>query len=107
MDKLRGVGNNIALKLGFIAVKNKNNEEKITIKQARSNEKKYFLNSPQFAHVSREYWGTDTLIDRISELQMARVEEFVPKMINLLEHKINETNTPSVEKTIDSNIHFV
>lgn len=91
MDKLRGVGNNIALKLGFIAVKNKNNEEKITIKQARSNEKKYFLNSPQFAHVSREYWGTDTLIDRISELQMARVEEFVPKMINLLEHKINET----------------
>ena len=91
MDKLRGVGNNVSLKLGFIAVKNKMNDEKISVKQARANEKKYFLNSSQFYNVSREYWGTETLIDRISELQMARVEEFVPKMVNLLEHKINET----------------
>lgn len=90
-DKLRGVGNNVSLKLGFIAVKNKMNDEKISVKQARANEKKYFLNSSQFYNVSREYWGTETLIDRISELQMARVEEFVPKMVNLLEHKINET----------------
>jgi GTP-binding protein EngB required for normal cell division len=91
MDKLRGIGNNINLKLGFIAVRNKTNEESISIKQARANEKTYFLSSSQFFNVSREYWGTETLIDRISELQMARVEEFVPKMINTLEHKINET----------------
>jgi GTP-binding protein EngB required for normal cell division len=91
MDKLKGIGNNINLKLGFIAVRNKTNEENISVKQARANEKTYFLSSGQFFNVSREYWGTETLIDRISELQMARVEEFVPKMITTLEHKINET----------------
>ena len=79
MDKLRGVGNNVNLKLGFIAVKNKMNNENVSIKQARTNEKTYFLSSSQFFNVSREYWGTGTLIDRISELQMSRVEEFVPK----------------------------
>jgi GTP-binding protein EngB required for normal cell division len=91
MDKLRGTGNNVNLKLGFIAVKNKMNNENVSIKQARTNEKTYFLSSSQFFNVSREYWGTGTLIDRISELQMSRVEEFVPKMINTLEMKISET----------------
>tara|TARA_B110000977_G_scaffold201498_1_gene296427 strand:+ start:372 stop:2258 length:1887 start_codon:yes stop_codon:yes gene_type:complete len=91
MDKLRGIGNNVNLKLGFIAVRNKIDDEQITIKQARANEKKYFLSSTQFYNVSREYWGTGTLIDKISELQMTRVEEFVPKMLKTLEIKISET----------------
>ena len=91
VDKLKGIGNNVSLKLGFIAVRNKMGDDNVSTKQARLNEKTYFLSSSQFYNVSREYWGTGTLIDRISELQMARVEEFVPKMIKTLESKISET----------------
>lgn len=90
-DKLLGLGNNVKLSLGFIAVMNKMGTQ--TVKQARSYEDDYFSNSPYFQNISRQYWGTETLIDKITELQMIRVEEFIPKMINTLQGKINGLKT--------------
>ena len=90
-DKLRGEDNNVHLSLGFIAVRNRTPEEVrkgISVSKLRTNEQTFFNTSSHFYGIPKRYWGMDTLIDKISELQMASIDEFIPKMINMLKEKI-------------------
>lgn len=90
-DKVRGEDNNVQLKLGFIAVRNRTPEEvrkSISAMKLRDREKEFFNTSPYFYGIPKKYWGMDTLIDKISELQMASIDEFIPKMIIMLKEKI-------------------
>jgi len=92
-DKLRGEDNNVQLKLGFIAVRNRTPDEVrrgITLEKLRKYEEQFFNSSSYFYGVPRKYWGIDTLIDKISELQMASIDEFIPKMLNILKEKIGK-----------------
>ena len=91
-DKLRGEEDNVQLALGFIAVRNRTPDEvkkNINITKLRKNEQKFFNTSSYFYGISKRFWGMDTLIDKISELQMASVDDFIPKMITMLKEKIN------------------
>lgn len=90
-EKLRGEENNVQLKLGFIAVRNRTPEEVrrgITLEKLRKYEQGFFNSSPFFYGIPKKYWGIDTLIDKISELQMASIDEFIPKMLVMLKEKI-------------------
>ena len=90
-EKLRGEDNNVQLALGFIAVRNRTPDEvrkSINSVKLREREKVFFNTSPFFYGIPKKYWGMDTLIDKISELQMKSIDEFVPKMINMLKEKI-------------------
>lgn len=90
-EKLKGEENNVQLKLGFIAVRNRTTDEVrrgITLEKLRKYEQQFFNSSPYFYGIPKRYWGIDTLIDKISELQMASIDEFIPKMLTLLKEKI-------------------
>ena len=94
-EKLRGVGNNIKLELGFVAVRNRSPEDVMkgtSIPKLRELEKNFFETSSHFIGVDSQYWGIDTVIKRISELQMKSVDEFIPKMTTNLSQKMNELN---------------
>jgi interferon-induced GTP-binding protein Mx1 len=90
-EKLRGEENNVQLALGFIAVRNRTPDEVkkgINITKLRQNEEQFFNTSSHFYGIPKKYWGMNTLIDKISELQMSSVDEFIPKMLTMLKEKI-------------------
>jgi len=94
-EKLRGEGNNVKLELGFVAVRNRTPIDVIrgtSIPKLRELERNYFVTSSHFIGVDKQYWGIDTLINRISELQMQSIDEFIPKMTAQLKGNLNILN---------------
>ena len=92
-EKLRGEGANVKLELGFVAVRNRTPIDVVRgigIPKLRELERRYFETSTYFIGVDQQYWGIDTVIGRISDLQMKAVDEFIPKMIDQLSTKMNE-----------------
>ena len=90
-EKLRGVGNNVKLELGFVAVRNRSPEDVMrgtSIPKLRDLERRFFETSTHFIGVDSQYWGINTVISRISDLQMRSVDEFIPKMIEQLSNKM-------------------
>ena len=115
-EKLKGEENNIHLELGFIAVRNRTPDEvkkNISISKLRKKEQQFFNTSPQFYRIPKKYWGMDTLIDKVSEIQMSKVEEFIPKMKALLQEKIkdlkhqHETLAPEFNNDVQKMQHLV
>jgi len=95
-EKLRGEGNNVKLELGFVAVRNRSPDDVIkgtSIAKLREMEKNFFETSSHFIGVDCQYWGINTLINRISELQMKAVDDFIPKMIENLTTKVSDLKT--------------
>jgi dynamin 1-like protein len=96
-DKLYGK-TGVTLKLGFVAVKNKSpGESDMTMTQLREVEKNYFKNSKLFDNVPIEFYGTETLVNRITELQNIAIDKFLPqakeKLLEIesqLENELNE-----------------
>ena len=95
-EKLRSEGNNVKLDLGFVAVRNRSPEDVIkgtSIAKLRELERDFFETDIHFIGVDSQYWGINTLIKRISDLQMKSVDDFIPKMIDNLTLKIKELKT--------------
>lgn len=95
-EKLKGEGNNVKLDLGFVAVRNRSPEDVIkgtSIAKLREIEKNFFETDIHFIGVDSSYWGINTVIKRISDLQMKSVDEFIPRMITRLNYKIKELKT--------------
>lgn len=93
-EKLRSDGNNVKLGLGFVAVRNRTPDEKgYSIAKLRELERNFFETDTHFIGVDHQYWGVDTLIRRISDLQMKAIDDFIPKMISDLTMKTQELKT--------------
>lgn len=96
-------GDSISLELGFIAVRNKlPNEKTISINKLRWLEKDFFDSSPLFKNVNENYFGTNTLIQKITKLQISAVDAFMPKLKDEIETKIQNINN----KLQDAKIQF-
>jgi len=95
-EKLKGEGNNVKLDLGFVAVRNRSPDDVIkgtSIAKLREIEKNFFETDIHFIGVDSNYWGINTVIKRISDLQMKSVDEFIPRMITRLNYRIKELKT--------------
>jgi GTP-binding protein EngB required for normal cell division len=92
-DKLRGEGNNVKLDLGFVAVRNRSPDDihrGTSIAKLREIERTFFETSTHFIGVDKQYWGINTLIKRINELQMKSIDTFIPKIKLQLTNAVNE-----------------
>jgi GTP-binding protein EngB required for normal cell division len=92
-EKLRGEGNNVRLDLGFVAVRNRSQDDiarGISISKMRELEKHFFETSSHFISVDKQYWGIDTVINRVSDMQTKSIDEFIPKIIHELSSKKKE-----------------
>ena len=82
--KMRAEGaGHIKLKLGYVAVKNRKQQEVddgLTLDDARRGERLFFESDPRVRSLDRENWGMDTVIERIVEIQSQKVSEFIPKV---------------------------
>ena len=102
-EKLKGIGNNVKLGLGFIAVRNKlPNEKELSIHRLRQLESDFFKSSSLFKNVSKEFYGTEKLISKITKLQIKEVDKYLPKMKAQLIESIKSTE----DKLSNSSLHL-
>lgn len=95
-EKLRGEGHNVKLELGFVAVRNRSPDDvlkRTSIAKLRELEKNFFETSTHFIGVDHQYWGINTLIHRIGDLQMKAIDDFIPKMIENLTERVSDLKT--------------
>ena len=81
----------IHLKLGFVAVRNRSSDEKISLEQARAREKEFFSEHPAADAVEQKTClGIDALIRRLATLYTERVKETFPKMRHEIEAQLKD-----------------
>ncbi|CAF1041020.1 unnamed protein product [Adineta steineri] len=78
------------LKLGFVAVRNRSTEEKISLEEARRREKKFFREHPASTAVGWHCLGIEGLINRLADLYSDRVKETFPKMRDDVRKKLKD-----------------
>lgn len=68
----------VQLKLGFIAVVNRTPaevEDDTPAEDVRARETSFFESNPEVAGLEKEFWGLDTLVARVVDIQAERVHE--------------------------------
>jgi GTPase SAR1 family protein len=82
----------LKLKLGFIAVRNRSTEEKISLEDARKQEKDFFQQHPASAIVGWHCLGIDALINRLADLYADSVQKTYPKIRSDIQTKLKEVH---------------
>ncbi|CAF2246467.1 unnamed protein product [Rotaria magnacalcarata] len=85
------------LKLGFVAVRNRSTDEKISLEDAREREKEFFREHPAASAVDENCLGVDALTNRLATLYSQRVKETFPKLREDIKGRLTKIN-----KQIDS-----
>ena len=81
----------IKLKLGYIAVKNRSKKDldnKISMEEALKREKEFFESHKIYKSMPIEYFGTEALIKRLTEIYFKIVRENLPKIINSIDERL-------------------
>ena len=87
-----GQNHGFLLKLGFIAVRNRSTDEKLSLSDARIREKEFLREHPASTTVGWDCLGVDALINRLAELYSDRVRDTFPKMREEVQAKLKEVN---------------
>ncbi|CAN0263667.1 unnamed protein product [Laminaria digitata] len=80
--KLRMEPGYVRLNLGFIAVVNRTPAEvknDTPAEEVRAREKRFFESNPEVAGLEKKFWGVDTLVARVVDIQAERVKEVSPR----------------------------
>ena len=92
-DKIKGLGKNLKLNLGFIAIKNRSLTERsssFNITDIVKAESKFFKHSQFYSQLDKQYWGIDTLLTKIVNLQNDYITTFLPEIKNEVRSKLQE-----------------
>lgn len=98
-DKIKGIGKNLKLRLGFIAIKNRSLSERSTtfsLSDIVKSESKFFKHSQFYSELDKQYWGLDTLLAKIVNLQNEYITTFLPEIKNEIHSKLH---TLKIEKS--------
>ena len=86
-DKINMTKGNVALKLGFIAVKNKASKTTFTsIQNLRKEENTYF--NKYYSKLNKSKWGMENLIKKINILQEKLTDSFLPLLSKHVYNKL-------------------
>ena len=80
----------LKLKLGFVAVRNRSSDEKISLEDARQREKEFFRQSSIATITGWDCLGIEALIDRLADLYADRVRETFPRMKADVQSRLKE-----------------
>lgn len=93
-EKLRGVGpGSMILKLGCVAVLNRNQDEidrNISFEQMRCKEEEFFRSNTAFAGVAERYLGSEQLVKRLALIQQERIRSTLPVILDELKAQIKD-----------------
>ncbi|CAM9392699.1 unnamed protein product [Choristocarpus tenellus] len=60
------------------------------LNEVRRKEAEFFRTNNEVAGLEKEYWGMETLVDRIVEIQTERISEFIPQYTKMAKARITE-----------------
>ena len=80
------------LTLGFVAVRNRSTDEKLSLEEARRREKEFFRQHSASSIVGWHCLGIDALINRLADLYSDRVKDIFPKMRQDIQSKLKEVH---------------
>lgn len=78
----------LQLKLGFIAVRNRTANEKISLENARMREREFFRGHIASSVVGSDRLGISALINRLADLYADRVQEKLPQIRKEIQNKL-------------------
>ena len=78
------------LKLGFVAVRNRSTDERITLEASRKREKEFFDQHSASTIAGWNCLGIDALISRLADLYSDRVRDIFPTMRKKIHDKLRE-----------------
>ena len=77
----------IPLKLGYVGVKNRSKQDlvdKIPMKEAFKKEKDFFSKHPVYKHMNSNFYGTETLIQKLTKILFKVIREHLPTIIKAI-----------------------
>ncbi|MCQ2820706.1 MAG: dynamin family protein [archaeon] len=83
----------IPLKLGYVGVKNRSKQDlvdKIPMTEAVKKEKEFFTNHPIYKNLPSSYYGTDTLIQKLTKILFKIIRENLPRIIKSINDNIKK-----------------
>jgi len=83
-SKLEGKGpGNLILKLGYVAVRNRTQEEidaNMSFSECRMKESLYFNSHPELKNMPHHYLGIEELAKKLTDIQTSRIHAILPKI---------------------------
>lgn len=83
----------IHLRLGFYAVKNRSQEDidnKKSVEDMRRDEKKFFAAHPVYSSMDQNLLGTQSLTNKLTKVLFRHIKEHLPDILNDINAKINK-----------------
>ena len=83
----------IHLNLGYVGVKNRSKQDlidKIPMKDAFKKEKEFFTKHPVYRKMSNQYYGTDTLIQKLTKILFKVIRKHLPTIIKSINDNIKK-----------------
>lgn len=87
------LGEEVKLKLGFIAMKNRSQldiNNNISVEDALKKEKEFFNSHNVYKTMDKTYFGTDNLVERMKSVFMNHLKKFLPKVYSTVKEKLKE-----------------
>ena len=81
----------IALKLGYIGVKGRSQEDinnKLSVKDSLDKERDFFAHHPAYRHLSKELLGTKSLVRKLTSVMYDHIKNVLPSILREINHKI-------------------
>lgn len=77
------LGEEIALRLGYVGVKNRGQQEvkaNVRVRAALETEKKWFSEHPKYSKLPPGYTGTDCLVTKLTKVLFRHIKSFLPEI---------------------------
>ncbi|CAG9332684.1 unnamed protein product [Blepharisma stoltei] len=87
------MGQEVALRLGFIGVKNRSQEDinnNVRVGAALREEQEYFAQHPVYSTMPPGYLGTDVLTQRLTQILFNHIKHFLPEILKETMYRIKE-----------------
>mmetsp|Transcript_24715 Transcript_24715/g.25820 ORF Transcript_24715/g.25820 Transcript_24715/m.25820 type:complete len:692 (-) Transcript_24715:113-2188(-) len=87
------MGHEVPLKLGYVALKNRSQQDiidKLQVQDGLKKEKDYFANHSVYKSMPPGYCGTDTLVEKLTVIFFNKIKEHLPEIIKTIKLKIKE-----------------
>lgn len=93
-------GDDVALKLGYVGVKNRSQadiNEKKTVLQSLEDERKFFLTNPVYSSLPPKFLGTKSLTNKLTDVLYTHIRLCLPEIIAEISKQISEKETRLTE----------
>lgn len=89
------MGQEVPLRLGYVGVKNRNQQsiiDKKSVKEALKEEREWFLNHPKYSSINQNLLGTDVLTTKCTKIMFTHIKSHLPDIMREIKEKMNQIN---------------